>query len=355
MRIIGEKPFELVDCKTGEQIVLANGKIARFAYHKTAISHLNALKNIGIIAKVSVKVNAAVKDGWRNREMKKRSVRPSFAETDLYKNSEIASLHYIRHSINFPGKVAYTASEEDGVLDKQTVVSFRKYLARFFPAVSMNQAEEYAAQFEYESKNGCELKFATTIEEIGYVYTNGPSSCMSYSSKSFNSTVHPSCFYAAGDLAIAYLVNARGKISSRVLTWPEKKIYTTIYGNAALMRKKLGEIGFRSAETRHQFSGCRVLLMNPDNCKIDKNQSYSGERTRFVKVSIRSKNESEIISAYLANKVDSGKACTFKFFMPYLDYPFSFLDIGAIFRREEIGELEYVKDKNCFIGKLKQE
>lgn len=352
MRIIGEKPFELVDCKTGATIILPNGKPAFFAYRKSAIAKLISLKESGVIAKVKVNLSDAGMTGWRAREEKRRSVKPSFAETDLYKNSDFAKLHYIRHSANFPGKIAYTASEEDGFLDKQTVISFRKYLERFFPAVSMQEAEKHAAQFDYESKNGCELRFATTMEEIAHVYVNGPSSCMSYSNERHNSKVHPTCFYAGGDLAIAYLINARGKISSRVVTWPEKKIYTTIYGNEALMEKKLCEQGYERASHSRQFEGCRVLLVNPDLNRIREKEPYTGDRVHTIKVFAKDEKEKTFLSSYLSKQVDVGDFQVFRYFVPYCDHPLAFKDIGGIYSDKAISNLEYDANKNCFVGKL---
>jgi hypothetical protein len=62
--------------------------------------------------------------------------------------------------------------------------------------------------------------------------------------------------YAAGDLAVAYLQNPAGKISDRVLCWPEKKRYGRVYGGGdGRIQRLLEEAGFKCGE----LEGARLL------------------------------------------------------------------------------------------------
>lgn len=79
--------------------------------------------------------------------------------------------------------------------------------------------------------------FATTADEIEKVYRNGPSSCMSHATSDYSTAgVHPTRAYAGHGLAVAALPNrkVKGKWSQRALVWPEKKVYSTIYGTGKL-------------------------------------------------------------------------------------------------------------------------
>jgi hypothetical protein len=154
------------------------------------------------------------------------------------------NLHYCHVSTKEPGKIAYTENVEKGIADIQTQMSPGRYLTKYFADVLTSATiTEYARAFaaEYDPS---EVKFAKTETAIEWVYVNGPPSCMSSTAKHYRSHCHPVRAYAAGDLAIAYIENGNGRVASRAVCWPDKKLYTRIYGDARRLEKGLDILGY---------------------------------------------------------------------------------------------------------------
>lgn len=107
-----------------------------------------------------------------------------------------------------------------------------------------------------------DVKFARTPDEIELVYRNGPQSCMSHDTGRYSTRgFHPVRVYGAGDLAVAYLPKRRdpNSYSQRALCWPEKKIYSRIYGTGPL-EGFLKSLGFTSGT----FHGAKLLKIPVD-------------------------------------------------------------------------------------------
>src|SRR5690606_37817316 len=94
---------------------------------------------------------------------------------------------------------------------------------------------------------------------------NGPRSCMSHDRGAYNSSVHPTYVYGASDLAIAYLVNKRGRVSARALVWPERKIYGQIYGDTWRIEPALRDAGHTIADHTWAWSFERARLLRIDD------------------------------------------------------------------------------------------
>jgi hypothetical protein len=75
----------------------------------------------------------------------------------------------------------------------------------------------------------------------------------------FDSSIHPCRIYAAGDLAVAYMVR-KDEITARALVWPEKKIYGRIYGDETRLLDLLDTAGYREGS----LNGARMLRI-PDS------------------------------------------------------------------------------------------
>lgn len=173
--------------------------------------------------------------------------------------------HFVHMSTKRPGHVAYTESPEKGEQDRQTPILPGRYLQQFMSEYLDARAIERLAAMC--SAGELELKFATTADEIEdvYVRTRWTGSCMSGRASDYESSVHPSRVYAAGDLAVAYIedksitdedLNIRG----RCLVWPEKKVWGRMYGDHAKLAAKLTEAGYSEGELR----GARLLKINDD-------------------------------------------------------------------------------------------
>jgi len=166
-----------------------------------------------------------------------------------------AQHHYAHVSRKVPGNIAFTESDEKGARDIQTSMKIGRYLARFYD-LSDNDVKLYANEFIAQF-GAINLNFATTADEFERVYVNGPRSCMAHEADYFRSSCHPVRVYAAGDIQLAYLTASsedETAISGRVLVWPERKIYSRIYGDEQKLAKLLEAQGYH----RGDLSGARL-------------------------------------------------------------------------------------------------
>lgn len=264
------KPFHVVDAATGAFYEKANGSPARYAYKRSAITFMNQLTEQKPDLKSRVKLHiddtdTAATTAWRERErrrLKESKAVPSFLNEPFYLNSPYVDLHFPHFAIHAAGKIAYTASDADGICNRQIATRIGRYLERFFPELPEDKKREIEARFVEQASNA-EVLFAYTREEIRNVYANGPSSCMSGGPERFHSTVHPVEFYAAGDFAVAYTKNQRGKINSRVICLPSKKVFINrSYGATGPLLKTLKLMGYSGAKPS-DLVGVKVRLISP--------------------------------------------------------------------------------------------
>lgn len=189
-------------------------------------------------------------------------------------------------------KIAYIASEANGIADRQTRVNAGIAFERLLSAAPARVRNAALAAIMGDA---VPLFVTTTPEEMveAYVRCNARayvSSCMSYPTRQYSTGgVHPVEVYAkGGDLALAYITEngeQDGPIAARALVWPEKKAVGRIY-----------------AYNTGQF--CNVLRANG----YTTNGSSYGEA---------------LIGARLA-KIEAGSDSTY--IMPYIDGDQSFSD-----------------------------
>ncbi len=154
-----------------------------------------------------------------------------------------AEHHYAHVAIKSPGNIAFTENPEKGAADVQTTMRIGRYLARFY---TLDESDVRAFANEFIATYGTlQLKFADTADDIERVYTEGPSSCMSHAASQFDSSCHPTRVYAAGDLAVAYLVSDddQDHITARALYWPAKKTYGRVYGDEDKLHQLMDAAG----------------------------------------------------------------------------------------------------------------
>jgi hypothetical protein len=181
-----------------------------------------------------------------------------------YKGMNDDNRHHFAHVSNkTPGTIAFTASAEKGAADIQTVMRPGRYLTQFYGHVLSAASIKILANQFIAAHGEIELKFATTADEIEQVYTEGPRSCMSHDSSSFESNEHPARVYAAGDIACAYLVakDEQTHITARALCWPEKKLYGRTYGDDKIT-SMLDAAGYTYSESA--LVGARMLKIEQD-------------------------------------------------------------------------------------------
>lgn len=251
-------------------------------------------KQLGL--KLSAKV--VIDRRWRNREQQRFDdgsyIQLPWRGADWWYDSrlrcpDIDNIHFAHVSQKQAGMIAYTASEEDGSKDKQTVIKPTKYLKRFcakslasYRLDPRSVAAKFAAQFA-----PVKLKFAETAKDIQRVYEQGPESCMSHSISSYvtrHQNVHPVTVYAAGDLQVAYLEAvpddddddddeklplraSNPVVVARAIVWPEKKTHSRIYGDIHRMQAALKNAGYAFGA--------------PEGAKLKRIKLY-GHNDRFV-------------------------------------------------------------------------
>jgi hypothetical protein len=145
--------------------------------------------------------------------------------------------HFAHRSKSRKDLIAYIANEVHGAIGRVTELRPGRYIQQFYPDVPDERRRALAALLD---PMGHGFKIADDEDTIEWVYENGPDSCMTtayqhrHKNGDFHSNIHPVRVYAAGDLAVAYRVNEDGDaVTERALIWPEKRIFSRIYGDAS--------------------------------------------------------------------------------------------------------------------------
>lgn len=201
---------------------------------------------------------------WRSRQKQRLE---DGTLTPLPKKWDLAPIedHFAHLDEKFPGKICFTENDQFGVIDRVTVLSPGRYISRFYETNDQKMDDAERRRLIALIDPSGEVLFARTPEEITRIYKDGPSSCMDGTHSSFNNLpVWPTAVYGAGDLAVAYTVNSRGRIQARALCWPEKKQFGRVYGDSARLRQSLIEDGFANLrsdddKSRDKFDGARIL------------------------------------------------------------------------------------------------
>ncbi len=195
---------------------------------------------------------------WREREQERFRRREykclPWAGEPWYVGTDAFARHYAHVSTADPSKLAYTPSEQHGVQDRQIRMKPGKYLRKYFPDMAAQDIERWAGKFAAENEI-LTLRLARTEDEIEQVYLNGPHSCMSHEAGSYESPVHPTRAFGAGDLAVGY-VQRGDTISARTICWPDKRVFCgTIYGDKERMDAALMGAGYSVGS----LAGARLL------------------------------------------------------------------------------------------------
>lgn len=217
----------------------------------------------GATERVRVARMVAADDSWKLREQAR-------FDDGTYKRLPWASYewaiadHFAHVSNVDDNLVAYTRDNTAGVADKQLRVRPGRYLEQHYRHVlSQDDIRHWCAVFDRDQGRG-ELLFADTADGIQSVYENGPNSCMSDPAANYDSEIHPTCVYAAGDLGIAYMENEE-RVTARALVWAERKIYGRMYGDENRLEALLKEAGFTHGSNARDWEGARLLRVEQDD------------------------------------------------------------------------------------------
>lgn len=175
--------------------------------------------------------------------------------------------HYPR--ITNGAMISFYETESMARLDRLTEMKATRYITRYLTASDEDGEDkmwDYMAELGLAS-NAVFLGFATSREDIRFIYENGPESCMSGKAGQYhNDKVHPAEAYASPDLGVAYLLRggedmrADGvEIVGRALCNMNDKSWVRLYGEHKRMEKLLEAEGFQ--EDPSCLGGCRLLKL----------------------------------------------------------------------------------------------
>jgi hypothetical protein len=230
----------------------------------TAEALNESYRHDGIAERVRVaRAVAAVDDSWKLREQAR-------LDNGTYKRLPWASCewviadHFAHVSEVDDTLIAYTRDAVHGAADRQLRVRPGRYLEQHYRNVlSQDDIRHWCAVFDREQGRG-ELLFADTADEIQSVYESGPKSCMSESAADYDSKIHPTRVYAAGDLGVAYMKDEE-RVTARALVWAERKIYGRMYGDENRLEALLKEAGFERGDDARDWEGARLLRIQQDH------------------------------------------------------------------------------------------
>ncbi|SEK02187.1 hypothetical protein SAMN05518849_12831 [Sphingobium sp. AP50] len=161
--------------------------------------------------------------------------------------------HFCHISTKQAGKIAFTENAAKGALDRQLIMSPGRYLHRYFSEHLDNEAiEGWCARLSVQLQENT-LTITQDADEIEEVYVGGPTSCMAHRADHFSSPCHPVRAYAGPDTALAY-IGPRDDAKARCIIWPERSIYTSVYGDVSRLTLLLEEAGFVSGS----LNGARI-------------------------------------------------------------------------------------------------
>lgn len=175
--------------------------------------------------------------------------------------------HCLAHSNTQKGSLSYYPSLQHMALRRLTVIRPGKYIERFYPDLSEQYKEvlystcrAFAGALKYE--------VLTDPDRIVQAFRFGPRSCMDGRGEHCTPYAegHPTQAYGStanvkSDLAVAVIWtdDQKNRSKARCVIWPEKKVYSTVYGDYAL-RHALECDGYTSGN----FVGAKIRRVEYD-------------------------------------------------------------------------------------------
>lgn len=215
---------------------------------------------------------------WKAREQSRfdsgEYIRLPWAGQDWFDVPHERLAHFAHVSKQNPRRITFTDGEQNGIADRQaSPMNPGRYFTRFATEYNLTSERIRELSVEYSAIHGdqddFELGFASTPDGIVDCYNYGdsgdydqysPTSCMSYSARHFGGQ-HPAQVYGAGDLQCAYLLDKRRdetRLTARAIVWPDRLIYSRIYGDEERLGERLQALGYRSSS---DFDGARLLAI----------------------------------------------------------------------------------------------
>lgn len=237
--------FTIRDVRTNEKLV--DTEYTRYA---------SAVRSF-LARKLTEQTAYVADENWRERE----AARKNLINLELFGLTNIPD-HFLHVSVKSTFEeflVSYTESEIKGSKNKQSPGrKIGRYLTEFFPQVDASAVGHAIIA----AVNKLPVEIARTGKDIRAIYeechaTENMNSCMTYTKASQWSSLpaHPVEAYGDSDLQLAYIRNAKGKISARAMIWEGKGWYQRTYGpDAQKLEALLTSAGFKN----HSFEGAKL-------------------------------------------------------------------------------------------------
>ena len=195
----------------------------------------------------------------RNAWLADAAHHPDFMDADWF--APYAMLHFpLLVERDDVAMVSFFENERKLEADRRTEMRVGRYVRRFNGGKLKDEDVERIAAASDVKLRGNRVKITQDADEIEQVYRYGPRSCMAGSAYDFDTDgIHPARVYAGPDLALAY-IGEPTDASARCVVWPEKKVYSTIYGDVSRMSRMLESLGYEEGGLR----GARVRLIECD-------------------------------------------------------------------------------------------
>lgn len=197
---------------------------------------------------------------WIHRELMRQHygvyATPTAALASL-QTSEVFKQYLPHISRDEPTLVAFTATPEDGIRDKQTRVAMGRFIRKFSPW--MTDKDIAAIESAHRSELNPDIRLHNFLDEwdtCHTVYTNAAPACMSKGDSSYQIKGSPLRAYQAPGWFVAAMYRPDGSIVARATVWinPEDendKRQVRVYGDNALQlwldRKGFAHRGFEGA------------------------------------------------------------------------------------------------------------
>lgn len=186
-----------------------------------------------------------------------------------------ANEHFPHLSKQHVGLIAYTPNAEKGLADAQVPIRPGRYLKKYYPDMTTEVMSKWS--------NLCFTdRFPLVITKdpkvIRLVYRgSGMSACMSHAIDHYmTGGLHPTELYASSpDLAVAYIhdPDMTERPLARAIIWPDKKLFSRIYGNHDLMTGvflrsgwKPGVLDGARLGATHMQPGTAIIQSSPVVC-----------------------------------------------------------------------------------------
>lgn len=175
------------------------------------------------------------------------------------------------------GVIDFFRTLDDFKIFKVTSILYGRFLKECFGDVLTEpEIRDIATEFYNEMKKDIDIKWATTGDEIEWVFSNAPGWVSCASTKQPTDPVHQARVYAAGDIHIAYLTTEDGKqVRARAICWPEKKLIAGVYGAKSELTRALTLLGYRSITNASEMDGAKLAkLVAPGGNQCSKVNPY---------------------------------------------------------------------------------